>query len=62
MRRVGCNPTDVEVRDIIHRIDDDTGGLNFQVGIEEDTSNMLYGSIRNSHVNLWMLVQKAQKI
>ena len=38
MRRVGCNPTDVEVRDIIHRIDDDTGGLDFQVGIEQDTS------------------------
>ena len=31
MRRSGANPTDVEVTDIINKIDNDTGGLDFQV-------------------------------
>jgi len=30
MRRAGHNPTDVEVYDIINKIDDDTGHLDFQ--------------------------------
>ena len=31
MRRAGANPTDVEVTDIINKIDNDTGALDFQV-------------------------------
>ena len=31
MRRSGANPTDVEVTDIINKIDNDTGALDFQV-------------------------------
>ena len=31
MRRAGHNPTDVEVLDIINKIDDDSGSLDFQV-------------------------------
>ena len=31
MRRAGRNPTDVEVLDIINKIDDDSGCLNFKV-------------------------------
>ena len=31
MRRAGANPTDVEVLDIINRIDNDTGYLDFPV-------------------------------
>ena len=31
MRRVGQNPTDVEVLDIINKIDDGSGHLNFEV-------------------------------
>ena len=33
MRRAGANPTDVEVLDIINRIDDDSGHLDFPVKI-----------------------------
>jgi Ca2+-binding EF-hand superfamily protein len=33
MRRAGQNPTDIEVLDIINRIDDDTGYLDFQVSV-----------------------------
>ena len=33
MRRAGHNPTDVEVLDIINKIDDETGSLDFQVGL-----------------------------
>ena len=29
MRRVGLNPTDVEVQDLINKIDDGSGTLNF---------------------------------
>ena len=31
MRRGGKNPTDVEVTDIINKIDSDTGNIDFQV-------------------------------
>ena len=31
MRRAGANPTDVEVLDIINRIDNETGHLDFPV-------------------------------
>ena len=31
MRRSGANPTDVEVTDIINKIDNETGALDFQV-------------------------------
>ena len=31
MRRCGHNPTDIEVSDIINKIHDDTGSLNFEV-------------------------------
>ena len=31
MRRAGQNPTDVEVLDILNRIDDNTGYLDFKV-------------------------------
>ena len=31
MRRAGHNPTDIEVLDIINKIDNDSGGLDFQV-------------------------------
>ena len=31
MRRAGANPTDVEVLDIINRIDNETGYLDFPV-------------------------------
>ena len=31
MRRAGQNPTDTEVLDIINKMDNDTGGLDFQV-------------------------------
>ena len=33
MRRAGQNPTDIEVLDIINKIDDETGCLDFQVGM-----------------------------
>lgn len=33
MRRAGQNPTDVEVLDIINKIDDDSGCLDFQVRV-----------------------------
>ena len=32
MRRAGHNPTDVEVTDIINKIDSDAGNIDFQVG------------------------------
>ena len=31
MRRAGQNPTDIEVLDIINKIDDESGCLDFQV-------------------------------
>ena len=31
MRRAGHNPTDVEVTDIINKIDSDSGNIDFQV-------------------------------
>ena len=31
MRRAGQNPTDIEVLDIINKIDDESGYLDFQV-------------------------------
>ena len=31
MRRAGHNPTDIEVLDIINKIDNETGGLDFEV-------------------------------
>ena len=31
MRRCGHNPTDIEVSDIINKIHDDSGSLNFEV-------------------------------
>ena len=31
MRRTGLNPTDVEVLDIINKIDDESGYLDFKV-------------------------------
>ena len=31
MRRAGANPTDVEVTDIINKIDNETGAIDFQV-------------------------------
>ena len=34
MRRAGHNPTDVEVTDIINKIDSDTGNIDFQVILE----------------------------
>ena len=35
MRRAGRNPTDVEVLDIINKIDDDSGCLNFKVAYNQ---------------------------
>ena len=32
MRRAGHNPTDVEVTDIINKIETDAGNIDFQVG------------------------------
>ena len=37
MRRAGHNPTDIEVMDIINKIDNDTGGLDFQVNPLDNT-------------------------
>ena len=34
MRRCGHNPTDIEVSDIINKIHNDTGSLDFEVGTE----------------------------
>ena len=34
MRRAGANPTDVEVTDIINKIDNETGALDFQVDLK----------------------------
>ena len=31
MRRAGHNPTDIEVQDMINKIDSDSGTLNFKV-------------------------------
>ena len=36
MRRAGQNPTDVEVLDILNRIDDNTGYLDFKVNISSE--------------------------
>ena len=36
MRRAGANPTDVEVLDIINRIDNETGYLDFPVSWKEE--------------------------
>ena len=36
MRRCGHNPTDIEVSDIINKIHDDTGSLNFEVILKFD--------------------------
>ena len=41
MRRAGQNPTDIEVLDIINRIDDDTGYLDFQ----DSASSVVLGKI-----------------
>ena len=38
MRRAGQNPTDVEVLDILNRIDDNTGYLDFNVYIQKNLS------------------------
>ena len=38
MRRAGQNPTDVEVLDILNRIDDNTGYLDFKVNIQKNLS------------------------
>ena len=38
MRRAGRNPTDVEVSDIINKIDDGSGHLNFEVKQSVDLS------------------------
>jgi Ca2+-binding EF-hand superfamily protein len=32
MRRAGQNPTDIEVQDLINKIDNGTGTMDFQVG------------------------------
>ena len=32
MRRAGHNPTDIEVQDMINKIDSDAGTLTFKVG------------------------------
>ena len=37
MRRSGANPTDVEVTDIINKIDNETGALDFQVFYKSKT-------------------------
>ena len=39
MRRAGHNPTDVEVLDIINKIDDESGSLDFQVDSSKAVSN-----------------------
>ena len=38
MRRAGANPTDVEVTDIINKIDNETGALDFQVNKKKKTN------------------------
>ena len=38
MRRAGANPTDVEVTDIINKIDNETGALDFQVNKRKKTN------------------------
>ena len=35
MRRCGHNPTDIEVADIINKIHDDTGSLEFEVDFQK---------------------------
>ena len=47
MRRAGHNPTDVEELDIINRIDDESGYLDFQVVKSVSEENNLLGC-RNS--------------
>ena len=42
MRRAGHNPTDVEVLDIINRIDDESGYLDFQVVKPVSEENNLF--------------------
>ena len=37
MRRAGANPTDVEVLDIINRIDNETGHLDFPVRFKNNS-------------------------
>ena len=39
MRRCGHNPTDIEVSDIINKIHNDTGSLDFEVGAESPTGD-----------------------
>ena len=34
MRRAGHNPTDIEVLDIINKIDNETGGLDFEANCD----------------------------
>ena len=42
MRRCGHNPTDIEVSDIINKIHNDTGSLDFEVGTESFKQGWLY--------------------
>ncbi len=51
MRRAGQNPTDIEVLDIINKIDDESGYLDFQV-IDKFfalRSNILWRKFRYLH-------------
>ena len=42
MRRCGHNPTDIEVSDIINKIHNDTGSLDFEVGTETSKQGCLF--------------------
>ena len=44
MRRAGANPTDVEVLDIINRIDNETGYLDFPVTLIIDLTYTILGN------------------
>ena len=50
MRRAGQNPTDIEVLDIINRIDDDSGYLDFQV----NASSVVFGKSFDLDLNLFI--------
>ena len=49
MRRAGANPTDVEVTDIINKIDNETGALDFQVNKKRKpiSFNLIVNCYRN---------------
>ena len=45
MRRCGHNPTDIEVSDIINKIHNDTGSLDFEVGTETSKQGYLFTAV-----------------